>query len=144
MRTSPLSLENLAKPGGLLTAEPPDRGEFEGLVRSGTERLKDAESKANSLYSRFDLSYNAAFALCLAALRHKGYRPSNRHVVFQVLPDTLGLGPEVWRVLDKAHRKRNQSEYEGAMDVDERLVTDVIGACRKVASKVATLPAIGT
>lgn len=108
-----MSLENLARPGGMLAAEAPDRREFEGLVRSGTERLKDAERGANSLYSRFDLSYNAAFALCLAALRHKGYRPANRHVVFQVLPHTLGLGPEVWRVLDMAHRKRNRSEYEG-------------------------------
>ena len=139
-----MSLENLARAGGMLAVEAPDRKEFEGLVRSGTERLKDAESKANSLYSRFDLAYNAAFALCLAALRHKGYRPKNRYVVFQVVPHTLKLGPDVWRVLDMAHGKRNRSEYEGALDVDERLVTDVIDACRKVAAKVATLPAIGT
>lgn len=126
----------------MLTAEAPDQREFEGLVRSGTERLKDAERKANSLFSRFDLSYNAAFALCLAALRHKGYRPANRQVVFQVVPHTLGLGPDVWRVLDMAHGKRNRSEYEGAIDVDERLVGDVINACRRVAAKVAELPAI--
>jgi hypothetical protein len=62
--------------------------------------------------------------------------------VFQVLPDTLGLGPEVWRVLSKAHDARNRAEYEGAIDVDERLVTDLIGACRKVAEKVQTLPSI--
>ena len=138
-----MTLENLARSGGTLTAEAADRKEFDGLVRSGMERLKDAERTANSLYSRFDLAYNAAFALCLAALRHKGYRPSNRHVVFQVLPQTLGLGPEVWRVLDMAHRKRNRTEYEGAIDVDERLVTDLIDACRKVAAKVAELPATG-
>src|SRR5262245_33974305 len=29
--------------------------------------------------------------------RHSGYRPANRYIVFQVLPHTLGLGPEVWR-----------------------------------------------
>jgi hypothetical protein len=33
--------------------------------------------------------------------RHHGYRPSKRYIVFQVLPDTLGLGPDVWRVLAK-------------------------------------------
>ena len=137
-----MRLESLAKSGGLLAPEPPDRKEFEGLVLAGAARLKDAERKANSLYSRFDLSYNAAFAFCLAALRHRGYRPANRAVVFQVLPDTLGLGPEVWRVLDMAHRKRNRSEYEGAIDVDERLLTDLIDACRKVAVKVTELPAI--
>jgi hypothetical protein len=28
-------------------------------------------------------------------LRHSGYRAANRYIVFQVLPHTLGLGPEV-------------------------------------------------
>jgi hypothetical protein len=41
--------------------------------------------------SRFDLAYNAAHALCLAALRWHGYRPTNRYIVFQGLPHTLGL-----------------------------------------------------
>ena len=47
---------------------------------------------------------------------------------------TLGLGPEVWRVLAKAHDVRNLAEYEGDADVDERLVLDVIAACEAVAS----------
>jgi hypothetical protein len=37
---------------------------------------------------------------------------------------------------------RNRTEYEGALDVDERLVTDLIGACRKVAEKVRRLAPI--
>jgi hypothetical protein len=37
---------------------------------------------------------------------------------------------------------RNRTEYEGALDVDERLVTDLIAACRKVADKIRTLPGI--
>lgn len=83
--------------------------------------------------SRFDLAYNAAHALCLAALRRTGFRPSQRYIVFQVLPHTLGLGPEVWRVLDLCHGKRNMSEYEGLLDVNERLVTDLIEATQRVA-----------
>jgi predicted nucleotidyltransferase len=55
------------------------------------------------------------------------------------LPDTLGLGPEVWRVLSKAHDTRNRTEYEGAIDVDERLLADLIKACRTVADKVNQL-----
>lgn len=51
-----------------------------------------------------------------------------------MLPHTLGLGPEVWRVLAKAHDVRNLAEYEGDADVDERLVLDVIVACEAVAS----------
>lgn len=126
-------LENLAGPGKPLRAEPPDAAEVEGLLRTGKARLKDAANQQLALESRFDLAYNAAHALCLAALRLKGYRSSNRYIVFQVLPHTLGLGPEVWRVLDKCHNTRNLGEYEGLLDVDERLVADLIQATTAVA-----------
>ena len=96
--TSPSPLDRLAGPGNVLAKEPLDANECR-LVRSGLARLKDAENEANSLDSRFDLPYSAAHALCLAALRHRGFRPSKRYVVFQAPPDTLGLGPEVWRGL---------------------------------------------
>jgi hypothetical protein len=49
----------------------------------------------------------------------------------QVLPDNLGLGPEVWHILSKCHDMRNRTEYEGALDIDDRLVSDLIGACRR-------------
>ena len=99
-------------------------------------RLQDARNTSLALESRFDLAYNAAHALCLAALRRKGYRASNRYIVFQVLPHTLGLGPEVWRVLDKCHNTRNLGEYEGLLDVDARLVADLITATQAVADAV--------
>jgi hypothetical protein len=133
-------LDRLTGPGGTLEREPPDVQEFTGLVRSGLARLKDAENEANSLDSRFDLAYGAAHALCLAALRYHGFRSSKRYIVFQVLPETLGLGPEVWRVLAKCHDSRNQTEYEGFFDVDDRIVSDLIAACRQVASKIRQLP----
>ena len=91
----PSPLEHLAGTGKPLLAEAPDAAEFAGLLRSGRARLTDARNAALSLESRFDLAYNAAHALCLAALRRQGYRPRNRYIVFQVLPHTLGLGPEV-------------------------------------------------
>ena len=127
------ALENLSGPGKALKAEAPDDNETAGLIRTGTARLADARNASLALESRFDLAYNAAHALCLAALRRKGYRASNRYIVFQVLPHTLGLGPEVWRVLDLCHNKRNLGEYEGLMEVDERLVTDLIAAAERVA-----------
>lgn len=49
-------------------------------------------------------------------------------------PHTLGLGPDVWRVLDKRHRLRNQSEYEGDLAIDERIVADLIVSCNAVAA----------
>ena len=61
--TSPSPLERLAGPGNVLAKEPPDAKEFEGLVRSGLARLKDAQNDANALESRFDLAYSAAHAL---------------------------------------------------------------------------------
>lgn len=133
--TSPL--ENLAKPNGPLSAEPPDDAEIAGLVRSGRLRLADARNPSLSLAGRFDLAYNAAHALSLAALRSRGYRARHRYIVFQVLPQTLGLGPEVWRVLAKAHDRRNLAEYEGHVDVDERLVRDMVAACDAVARALA-------
>ena len=66
-----------------------------------------------------------------------------RYIVFQLLPHTLSLGPEVWRVLDKCHKLRNLGEYEGDLNVDERLVIDLIAACRAVAAKVKGLKPIG-
>ena len=132
----PSPLENLAGTGKPLLAEAPDAVEIAGLLRSGRARLTDARNAALSLESRFDLAYNAAHALCLAALRQHGYRARHRYIVFQVLPHTLGLGPEVWRVLAKAHDLRNLAEYEGHVDVDARLVTDVFAACETVAMAI--------
>ena len=133
--TSPL--ENLAGTGKPLAAEPMDAAEFAGLLRSGRARLVDARNASLALESRFDLAYNAAHALCLAALRRHGYRARHRYIVFQALPHTLGLGPEVWRVLDKCHHMRNVAEYEGVLDVDERIVADLVAACGKVADELA-------
>jgi len=129
----------LSGPGKALQKEPPDTKEFAGLKRSGLARLTDAANAANSQESRFDLAYNAAHALCLAALRWHGYRPANRFIVFQVLPHTLGLGPEVWRVLDKCHKIRDLGEYEGDLNVDERLIAALIVACRAVVAKLDSL-----
>jgi hypothetical protein len=134
------ALENLSGPGKSLQKEPQDAKEFSGLKHFGLERLTDAANPGISLVSRFDLAYNAAHALCLAALRWHGYRPGNRYIVFQVLPHTLSLGPEVWRMLDKCHKIRNRGEYEGDLNVDEQLVTDLITACRAVAAKLDALP----
>lgn len=140
--TSPL--DNLCGSGKSLVPEPPAAQEFSGLKRSGLARLHDASHAGLSLEGRFDLAYNAARALCLAALRWHGYRPVNRYIVFQVLPHTLGLGPEVWRVLAKCHDVRNLGEYEGDLNVDERLVTDLITAGQAVADAVgALLPLAG-
>src|SRR6185437_4314384 len=134
------ALENLVAVGKPLAKEPPDAREFERLRSAAMARLADAGNSANSIESRFDLAYNAAHGLCLAALRWHGFRSNHRYIVFQVVPQTLGLGPEVWRVLAKCHDIRNLGEYEGDFDIDERIVADLITACQVVAAKVSAMP----
>ena len=135
----PSAFDNLCGPGKPLRPEPPDAAEFAGLLRSGLARLVDAGVPSLSLEGRFDLAYNTAHALSFAALRWHGYRSGNRYIVFQLLPHTLGLGPEVWRVLAKCHDMRNRGEYEGDLDIDERLITDLLTASKAVAAKVRAL-----
>lgn len=139
MPSSPL--DNLARIGKL-KAEPPAQVELDGLVRSGRVRLRDAENAALSLESRFDLAYNAAHALSLAALRWHGYRSENRYLVFQCLEHTIGLEKAQWRVLDQAHNKRNLAEYEGDVDVDNALVDALIRAAYTVAEWVTALGSV--
>jgi PIN domain nuclease of toxin-antitoxin system len=132
------SLDNLVKIGQL-RAEAKAQSEFDGLVRSGMARLTDADTESLSIESRFDLIYNAAHSLSLAALRWHGYRPTNRFIVFQTLAHTLDLPTEDWRVLDRAHTTRNHVEYEGISDVDEQLVAAMLRVTKKIAERLARL-----
>ncbi len=118
-------LQNLVKIRKL-KEEPGSQMEFDSLVLSGKRRLEDSTNPMLSFDSRFDLAYNAAHSLSLAALRWHGYRADSRYIVFQVLPHTLGLPPETWRLLTEAHRRRNQSEYDGVLLEDERFLKTLI------------------
>ena len=131
-------LDNLVRIGKL-KVEIAARSEIDGLVRSGKARRADAELKALSIDSRFDLAYNAAHALALAALRSHGYRSENRYLVFQCLEHTLRLPKDQWRVLDEAHRRRNIAEYEGGMDIDGELVAALVRVANEVATRLASL-----
>lgn len=121
-----------------LYPESSDIDEIDSLVASGKNRLIDAQNMSLNIESRFDLAYNASHSLALAALRKNGYRSSKRYLVFQCLEQTLGIPPEQWRVLDTAHKKRNNAEYEGVFDVSEDLVNSVIKVSKEVLSKLET------
>jgi hypothetical protein len=58
----------------------------------------------------------------------------------ETLPHTTGLPPEVWRVLAKAHERRNLAEYEGHLERDERLLADLITAAKRLSDAVSALP----
>ena len=136
-------LANLARIGQL-KAEAAAQTEIDGLLRSGSVRLQDASKTDLSAESRFDLAYNAAHALSLAALRWHGFRSENRYLVFQCLQHTLALPNEQWRVLDQAHRKRNLAEYEGDVDIDDALLAALIRVATEVKRRLSELgPAPG-
>lgn len=133
-------LNNLAKVSkGGLKIEPPNQAEFDGLVRSAKRKLLDAATPTLGLESAFDLAYNAAHALALAALRWHGYRSENRYLVFQALAHTVGFPAAKWRVLDLCHSKRNLAEYEGSFDVDPTLVSDLLAVTQELERAVDAL-----
>jgi len=127
----PDALEKLASTG-MLKQEPPGRREINGLLRTAAIRLRDAQKTTNALESRFDLAYNAAHAFALAALRIHGYRSEKRYIVFQALPHTLGVDVPTWRILDRCHRERNATEYEGVINIDVKLLDALIEAALEV------------
>lgn len=137
-------LDRLCTPTGPLAAEAADAREFAGLRKKALACLHDAQRPELSLESRFTLAYNAAHALCNAALRHASFRARQRYIVFQVLPHTLGLGADTVRFLSKCHELRNLGEYEGDLNVTERLVADLLVACNDLAQAVEGLPPPGS
>lgn len=136
-------LDNLVRIGKL-KREPASARELQGLRQSALARLADSDLDGLSFDSRFDLAYNAAHALALYALRRLGYRSDNRYLVFQALPHTTGLPTEVWRVLAKAHERRNLAEYEGHLEHDDRLLAEMIAATTRLRDTVAALPTVET
>jgi len=131
-------LEKLVSVGSL-KREPPNAEEIAGLIRTAAVRLVDAKKETNAAESRFDLAYNAAHALSLAALRLRGYRSDKRYIVFQALPHTLAVDNPTWRLLDRCHRERNTTEYEGVSALDEKLLTGLIDAANELLLRVRSL-----
>lgn len=132
------NLENLASIGKL-KRERTSQFEFDGLVQSGRRRLADARVANLSIEGRFDLAYNASHSLALAALRWHGYRSDHRYLVFQCLPFTLGMESAQWRLLSLCHERRNLAEYEGHLDVEDRLVAELVDMAEVIAEKVEAL-----
>ncbi len=132
------NLENLAR-ANQIHIEPPDQKEFGGLLNSAGDRLRDAHNPDLSLVSRFDLAYNAAHALALAALRWHGYRTDKRYLVFQCLTHTLLLDKAKTRVLSLCHERRNQTVYEGRLEIEEQLVEELFQIGDELRTKVAKL-----
>ncbi len=135
------NLARLAKVGSL-KAEPADAREISALLKSGRARLTDARKLDLAIESRFDLAYNAAHAIALGAAQS---RVSIRQALpgFQCLEHTLDVRPEVWRVLALSHERRNLAEYEGHLEIDEQLMSDLLSVTARILALADPLHAAG-
>ena len=134
-------LNNLAKIGEI-HPEPADTGEFNGLVKSAHDRLQDIKQNKLSEAGQFDLAYNAAHALALAALRWHGFRSTNRYQVFQCLTHTVSLSAEKTQVFAQCHQRRNIAEYEGILEIGETLLNEFIKLTNELLNTVEALESI--
>jgi len=131
-------LDNLVRIGRL-KAEPAARNEYLGMVTAARSRLKDAQNQDLDPDSRFDLAYGAAHRLALAALRRVGYRSENRITVFQTLVHTLNTAAPDVQIFLQAHNERNLAEYEGRMEIDEKLLASLIRCTKTIEAAVGKL-----
>ena len=135
---STAQLGNLVKIGQL-KQEPPDREQFEGMIRSARIRLADIDATGLSEEGKFSAAYGAAHSLEVAALRWHGFRPENRFIAFQCLRHTVGLEAGMVRFLGKCHDMRNQAEYEGVVDITPRLLEELIALAHELLRAVEAL-----
>jgi len=131
-------LDNLVRIGNL-KAEPASKKEFDGMIASARRSLTDAQNESIETDSQFTLAYGAAHSFALAALRHQGYRSENRLTVFQTLVHALGTENADIQIFLKAHNERNLAEYEGRIDIDEKLLTDLVSCTKKLELAVSKL-----
>jgi hypothetical protein len=131
-------LDNLVRIQKLKT-EAASRKEFTGMLDSARTRLADAQNESLNPDSQFDLAYGAAHRLALAALRHQGYRSEDRITVFQTLVHTLGTEAADIQIFLKAHNERNLAEYEGRMEIDVKLLAELVRCTNKLDASVGKL-----
>jgi len=132
-------LENLVERTKQLKREAPSRKEYDGMLKSAQRGLADAQNKDLETDSQFDLAIEAAHKFALAALRREGYRSENRITVFQTLVHTVAVNNADLQVFLKAHNERNLAAYQGRVDIDGKLLTDLIAATKRLSAAVAKL-----
>lgn len=131
-------LDNLVKINQL-KVEPPLRKEYDGMLKSAQRGLADAQNESIETDSQFDLAVEAAHKFALAALRREGYRSENRITVYQTLTHTIGVSNADLQIFLKAHNERNLASYQGRIDIDEKLLADLIAATTRLSAAVAKL-----
>lgn len=112
-----MSLENLHKINQLQRHTATAR-EIHRLLAAASRNLSDSSVAGISDETRFDAAYKAIMQCAMIGLMANGYRPStttpgHHQTMIQSLGHTLGVGNEVWIVLDSLRKKRNLNDYSG-------------------------------
>lgn len=96
-----------------------DARELDVHISRAKERIKDASLAGISQSGKFTSLYDAAHALCMAAIKMHGYRPTDerghRQGLFQVIDQAVPAAASVKPVLLHAHMTRNVMEYDGSL-----------------------------
>lgn len=115
-RKSPL--DNLVE-AGVLKTHVADPKELQVHISIARERLKDASLAGLSPSGKFTSLYDAAHALCMAAIKIYGYRPSDerghRQGLFNVIDQVTPAAASAKNILLQAHGVRNVMQYDGTM-----------------------------
>lgn len=112
-----MSLENLVKIHQL-QHHATNAQEVQRLLTAASRNLADSKTTTISDETRFDAAYKTIMQCAMVGLLAKGYRPStttpgHHQTMIQTLDQTLGVGKEMWIVLDSLRKKRNLNDYSG-------------------------------
>lgn len=112
-----MSLENLVKINKL-TPHVSNAAEVGRLLAAARRNVADSSVATISEETRFDAAYKAIMQCGLVGLLANNYRPStttpgHHQTVIQCLELTMGVSPDVSRVLDALRKKRNLNDYDG-------------------------------
>jgi hypothetical protein len=130
-----MSLENLLKIHQLqrhtATAQ-----EIQRLIAAASRNLTDSGVASISDETRFDAAYKAIMQCAMVGLLANGYRPSttmpgHHQTMIQSLGLTMGLGNDVWIVLDSLRKKRNLNDYSGDL-IEPAAVRSCVGHAQEL------------
>jgi len=121
---------------GRLKRENPSADAIGNHIAKANNLLADAGTASGSLDGRFNNAYAAGHHFLTAALKMKGYRPTEgqggRSVLYQLLDQLVPGAAGSQRLLQRVHELRNREEYDDPMQLTDSLVSDVIAAVKNV------------
>jgi hypothetical protein len=127
---------------GWIREHQPAKGEIEAHLRSARDLLDAADAKGVKAFPRFTLTYDAAHAVSLAALKlarlrtgdSEGHRVHALNAIELVLPVKKGTAA----AFQEANRLRNLATYQGEdIDVQDSLMEALRGGTEEAITELA-------